>query len=328
MRKLGLILGFAFCAVILVPAVSDAQESAPVFDVHMHAVPPKFFERASEANFGAHRKTATGMVTDPAKLLARTLEEMDKNHIRWGLLSGDNSMVQEWAQRHPRRFLPSFIPDLSAKDQGQAVSQFAKEVAEKRWRALGELGLPYAGKRLNDPILFPYYEICERAGIPVFFHTGLDGPDPQRLVSPAFRVELGDPLLLQDVVIRFPKLKIVIMHMGWPFFDHALYMLYAYPNVLVDVAVVDWILGKAVFERMLREAIDTVGSDRILFGSDQMVWPQMITPAVASIRDSKLLSEADKRSILWNNAAALFGIPSTQSRWQQRPARRQIRPLR
>lgn len=308
MYKRGLILGLAVGAVILLPAVGDASDPSPVFDVHMHAMPPKFFERVTEANFGAHRKTATGMITDPEKLLARTIEEMDKNHIRWGLLSGDNSMVQEWAQKYPGRFLPSFRPDLSAKDQGQAVSQFAKEVAGKRWRAVGELGLPYAGKPLNDPALFPYYELCERAGVPVLFHTGLDGPEPQRLVSPAFRIELGDPLLLQDVVIRFPRLKIVIMHMGWPFFDHALYMLYAYPNVFVDVAVVDWILGKGVFERMLREAIDTVGNDRILFGSDQMVWPQMITPAVAAIRDAKFLSEADKRRILWGNAAALFGL--------------------
>lgn len=308
MYKRGLILGLAVGAVILLPAVGDASDPSPVFDVHMHAMPPKFFERVTEANFGAHRKTATGMITDPEKLLARTIEEMDKNHIRWGLLSGDNSMVQEWAQKYPGRFLPSFTPDLSAKDQEQAVSQFAKEVAGKRWRAVGELGLPYAGKPLNDPALFPYYELCERAGVPVLFHTGLDGPEPQRLVSPAFRIELGDPLLLQDVVIRFPRLKIVIMHMGWPFFDHALYMLYAYPNVFVDVAVVDWILGKGVFERMLREAIDTVGNDRILFGSDQMVWPQMITPAVAAIRDAKFLSEADKRRILWGNAAALFGL--------------------
>jgi len=308
MCKRGLILGFVVGAVILLSAVGDAAEPSPVFDVHMHAVPPRFFVRAAEANFGAHRKTATGMITDPEKLLIRTVEEMDKNHVRWGLLSGDNTMVQEWVARYPGRFLPSFTPDLSAEDQEQAVSQFAKEVAEARWRAVGELGLPYAGKPLNDLALFPYYEVCERAGVPVFFHTGLDGPEPQRLVSPAFRIELGDPLLLQDVVIRFPKLKIVIMHMGWPFFDHALYMLYAYPNVFVDVAVVDWILGKGLFQRMLREAIDTVGNERILFGSDQMVWPQVITPAVAAIRDAKFLSEADKRHILWGNAAALFGL--------------------
>jgi len=308
MGKRGLITGLAVGAVILVSAVGDASETSPVFDVHMHAMPPTFFVRATEANFGAHRKTATGMITDPEKLLTRTVEEMDKNHVRWGLLSGDNGMVQEWVAKYPGRFLPSFRPDFSAEDPGQAVAQFAKEVAEAKWRAVGELGLPYAGRPLNDPALFPYYEVCERAGVPVFFHTGLDGPEPQRLVSPAFRIELGDPLLLQDVVIRFPKLKIVIMHMGWPFFDHALYMLYAYPNVFVDVAVVDWILGKAVFERMLREAIDTVGNDRILFGSDQMVWPQMITPAVAAIRDAKFLTEVDKRHILWENAAALFGL--------------------
>jgi hypothetical protein len=121
-------------------------------------------------------------------------------------------------------------------------------------------------------------------------------------------VELGDPLLLQDVVVRFPKLKLVIMHMGWPFFDHALYMLYAYPNVFMDVAVTDWILGKEVFERMLRETIDTVGSDRILFGSDQMAWPQMITPAVEAVRDAKFLTESDKRRILWQNATTLLKL--------------------
>ena len=89
--------------------------------------------------------------------------------------------------------------------------------------------------------------------------------------------------MLQDVVARFPKLKVVIMHMGWPYPDHALYMLYAYPNVYLDTAVVNWILGRSVFDRMLREAVETVGSDRILFGSDQTVWPQMITPAVRSV---------------------------------------------
>jgi hypothetical protein len=59
---------------------------------------------------------------------------------------------------------------------------------------------------------------------------------------------------------------------------------------------------------MRREAVDTVGSERILFGSDQMVWPQVITPAVAAIRGAKFVSESDKRKILWENAAALFGL--------------------
>jgi uncharacterized protein len=119
---------------------------------------------------------------------------------------------------------------------------------------------------------------------------------------------LSDPLLLEDVAIRFPKLKIVIAHMGWPFFDHALYMLWAYENVYLDTAVVDWIVGREVFNRMLKEAVDTVGSDRILFGSDQMVWPQMITPAVESIRNAVFLSDRDKRNILGENARRLLKV--------------------
>src|SRR5262244_3619791 len=140
------------------------------------------------------------------------------------------------------------------------------------------------------------------------FHTGIGGPNPQQGFAPKFRIALSDPLLLEDVAIRFPELKIVIMHMGWPFYDHALYMLWTYENVYLDTAVVDWILGKELFNRMLREAVETVGSDRILFGSDQMVWPQMITPAIESIRDATFLSDQDKRNILSENARHLLKI--------------------
>ena len=104
------------------------------------------------------------------------------------------------------------------------------------------------------------------------------------------------------------KLKIVITHMGWPFYDHALYMLWAYENVYLDTATVNWMVGKELFNRMLREAVESVGSDRILFGSDQMVWPQMITPAIESIRSASFLSDQDKRNILGENARRLLKI--------------------
>ena len=98
------------------------------------------------------------------------------------------------------------------------------------------------------------------------------------------------------------------MHMGWPFFDHALYMLYAYPNVYMDVAVTNWILGESLFHRMLKETVETVGSDRVLFGSDQMVWPQMIPVAVRSIESAPFLTPADKRNILCANARRLLRL--------------------
>src|SRR5262249_18459757 len=158
------------------------------------------------------------------------------------------------------------------------------------------------------PACFPLFELAQRYDIPVFFHTGIGGPNPQQGFAPKFRISLSDPLLLEDVAIRFPKLKIVIMHMGWPFFDHALYMPWTYENVYLDTATVSWMLGPKLFDRMLEEAVQTVGSDRILFGSDQMVSPQMISFAVESIRNAPFLSDQDKRNILGEDARRLLRL--------------------
>jgi uncharacterized protein len=83
---------------------------------------------------------------------------------------------------------------------------------------------------------------------------------------------------------------------------------FAVGAVILLSAVGDASEKSPVFDVHMHAMPPAFGNDRILFGSDQMVWPQMITPAVAAIRDAKFLSEADKRRILWENAAALFGL--------------------
>ncbi len=289
-----------------VPLVAQAARNLDAIDVHLHAMNPENFSVPASANFGAHRKTYGTNERDPEAVLRRTLAEMDKNHVSKGVISGDDDVVAKWVERYPNRFLPSYSHRCDGKPE--TVSKFEAEWKAGKWKAIGELGPPYGGHPLNDPACFPLFEIAQRYDIPVFFHTGLGGPNPQEGFAPKFRISLSDPLLLEDVAIRFPKLKIVIMHMGWPFYDHALYMHFTYQNVYLDTGIVDWILGKKLFNRMLEEAVATVGSDRILFGTDQMVWPQMITPAVESIRDAPFLSDQDKRNILGENARRLLKI--------------------
>jgi len=288
------------------PAPAQPAARQEIFDVHLHAHRAETFLKAVTASFAPLRRTAVTNITDPEILLQKTVDSMDRNNVQRGLLSGDNDVVQSWARAFPDRLLPSFTPDLAAKDHAAAARQFDKEAEQGKWKALGEVGLAFAGLSLNDPSLFPYYEVCERRGLPVFFHAGLSGPDPQRTLSARFLVEFGNPLLLQDIVIRFPKLRIVITHMGWPYADQALYMLYAYPNVYLDTGLVNWTLAPGLFRRILSEAVETAGSQRILFGSDQMAWPEMITSAAQAITGADYLSEADKRRILWDNAVDLL----------------------
>ena len=100
--------------------------------------------------------------------------------------------------------------------------------------------------------------------------------------------------------------------MSYPFTEQATYMLYSHSNVYMDVATVNWILGRAGFHRLLRDVVETVGPDKILFGSDHMDMPQMIPVGLSAIQEASFLSEEDKCKILGDNARRLLGIRVTE----------------
>jgi predicted TIM-barrel fold metal-dependent hydrolase len=112
----------------------------------------------------------------------------------------------------------------------------------------------------------------------------------------------------EKVILFLPK-----NNSAFPKRPGSTYMLYAHSNVYMDVAVVNWILGRAGFHRLLRQVFEMVGPDKILFGSDQMAMPQMIPAAVSAIQEASFLSEDDRRKILGDNARRLLGIHTIET---------------
>ena len=55
-------------------------------------------------------------------------------------------------------------------------------------------------------------------------------------------------------------------------------------------------------------AVDAGVSTRIMFGSDQMFWPNAIGLAVQGIEEASFLTEAQKQDIFFNNAAAFYRL--------------------
>jgi predicted TIM-barrel fold metal-dependent hydrolase len=78
--------------------------------------------------------------------------------------------------------------------------------------------------------------------------------------------------LLKDVLVRHPKLRIWAMHAGWPLADDAIATLYAYPQLYVDPGIIDYLLPQAEFYGYLKRLVDAGFENRIMFGSDQMIW--------------------------------------------------------
>jgi uncharacterized protein len=123
-----------------------------------------------------------------------------------------------------------------------------------------------------------------------------------------FRVSLGDPVLLEPVLLRHPELKVYLMHAGHPFLERTKAILGIYPQVYVDIGVISWVLPQEEFYGYLSALMEAGFGGRVMFGSDQVFWPGAITIAFESIQEAPFLTQEQKRDIFYNNAARFLGL--------------------
>jgi predicted TIM-barrel fold metal-dependent hydrolase len=98
------------------------------------------------------------------------------------------------------------------------------------------------------------------------------------------------------------------MHAGWPMIDDLLAVLWTHPQVYVDLGVIDWALPRAEFHRYLQRIVEAGFGKRVLFGSDQMIWPETQEIAIQSIESAAFLTPDQRRDIFFNNAARFFRL--------------------
>ena len=123
----------------------------------------------------------------------------------------------------------------------------------------------------NFAIILPQ-EICERLGIPVGLKKGKAAPNTPLTCCRKFRTAFDHLQQIEEVLIKYQKPKIQLMHMGNPYLDETLTMLTVYLNLYADIAVINWVYPKATFYRYLQALIDAGFGKRSIFGSDQMAW--------------------------------------------------------
>ena len=184
-------------------------------------------------------------------------------------------------------------------------------IKEKKLEVFGEIAPYYSGGTLSDSGWQPYLRICERYDIPVAVHTGGGDPGGTYSWSPKARLTLGDPYLIEDVLVKYPKLRIYMMHAGgedWP--EHGLRLMAYYPQLYTDVAVMLWVEPNTqrYIKEFLKNAKYAGYLNRVMFGSDQMIWPGAIEKSILFLNSLDFLSKQDKEDILYNNAAKFLRI--------------------
>ncbi len=304
-----------------------AQQSAPepIIDMHLHAFtvdalgpppnkvcipldlqawdpkqPPTTMVEAA-GNTGCERPLVSPLTNDD--LMKETLSILKKFNIT-AVAGGPAEVVDTWK----RTGGGAIIPAAGFSSAGPTPSEIRKWVAEGRISVLAEVVTQYEGIAPNDESLEPYFALAEELDIPVGIHMGTGPPGAPYVGFKKYRARLSSLLLLEDVLARHPKLRLWAMHAGWPLADDAIAALYTHPQLYVDVGVIDYALPREEFYRYLRRLIDAGFENRIMFGSDQMVWPGAIPMAIDTIRSAPFLTETQKRDILYNNAARFLRL--------------------
>ena len=169
------------------------------------------------------------------------------------------------------------------------------------------------GFKLTDPECYRFLEKTQELGIKnVHVHKG---PTIWPLNKDAFDVADVD-----QTATDFPELNFVVEHVGLPRIDDFCYMATQEPNVYAGLSVVTGALMHArpkFFARVMGELLFWVGEDKMLFGSDYMIWEpkwqveglvDWEMPDDEAFTDYPRLTAAGKKKILGMNAAKLYDI--------------------
>ena len=299
------ILFVSVACLLLLAADKKQAPQRKIFDVHFHARLYKDYGATPAPNPRTGAVPAYKSDKEVIDIMLKTLKE---NNVVKAIASGNLTTVRNFQDAAPGMFIPAIGYPDNQHNPLPDTSTFIRWFQEKRFSVLGELGLQYEGKTLADPDLQPYLAICERLGIVVAYHTGMSFPNTPYTCCPKFRTHLGNPLLIEDVLVKYPKLKVHLMHMGFPWLQETKAIMNVYPQVYADIAVLDWSRPVPEFYSYLNSFMESGFGKRIMYGSDQMAWADAIPLSIKNIEDAPFLTEEQKQDIFYNNAARFYNI--------------------
>jgi len=314
-------------------SISAQTRPLPVIDMHLHALhadeqePPPIsvgtpfrdlgindpgknfretFMEALKTNAWADQFITSPTTDDSLKTL--TLAALKRYNV-YGVTSGAIETVRDWKKTEPRRIINSLDWNFGlAKKNGLTPDSLEKLFGSGEFKILGEVTIQYEGYSVSDKAFEPYLALAERLDIPVGIHIGCGPPGAPYIGSTNYRARLHSPLLLEEALLRHPKLRIYAMHAGWPMLDDMLATLYTHPQLYVDLGVICYMLPRKEFYFYLERLVNAGFVKRIMFGSDNMVWPQAIGVGIQTINKATFLTTAQKRDILFNNAARFLRL--------------------
>lgn len=253
---------------------------------------------------------------------------MDALNVRFWVATTNVAELRAWARLDTmaNRYLPAMSfpcpggrgvisgePCFDVSTDFPDLAWLRGEVQAGRIKAFGEVLLQFMGVAPGDPRMEPYWALAEEFDLPVGIHMGPGPPgaayesSPAPMKHPNYRMAYGDPMLLEEVLLRHKRLRLFVMHAGWPRLESMMALLYAHPNVYVDTGGLqsDRIVPRAGYYQYLQSLVENGFGRRVMFASD---FPEQIEMGIDAIVAADFLSAEQKADILCHNAARFLRL--------------------
>lgn len=156
----------------------------------------------------------------------------------------------------------------------------------------------------NDERCLRYYEMSQHLGTPVIFHTGENSDNPEAATY-------NDPKYIVEIANRYPTLKAIITHYGWPKIEYCYEITKDVPNIYFELAgtadkeVLEKSGGIEKMKRILRQTI-TDRPDQVIFGTD---WPMCGIADHIKLINSLALPKDIKERVFYKNTRNIYKLP-------------------
>ncbi len=276
-----------------------------VIDSHVHIQPwhmmrPEVLERMRK---GRDFELMQQVMADPARFVA-ILDDAGveqawlMNYVApdiMGFTFEANEFGAKYAAAYPKRMIAfGSVPPRFSKDP-EGEMQRLRDLGVRGLKIHGPHQLFHVNDYLNgNRVVETMYRRAEEWGWPVLIHTGTS-------IFHGARNKYGDPMDVEDVMLDFPRLRVIMAHGGRPLWmPTAIFLVRRFENLFFDVSSIPPQNLPTYFPKL-----ETL-ADKCLFGTD---WPAPMVPGVKANLEKFLelpLPEEAKRKILFENARKLL----------------------
>ncbi len=224
--------------------------------------------------------------------IGKLVAEMDAHGVERSILmsslAGKNTTALSFVEQRPDRFALA-VGGFNLLRPMKALAELQAYVAANPV-VNASVGPSFWGDGMyppSDAVYYPLYTKCAELGLPLCVNTGLPGPP--------IPGEVQNPIHLDRVCVRFPELKLCMIHGADPWWETAIRLMIKYPNLRLMTSA--W--APKYLPESLLHYMRTRGKGKIIFATDGPVLSiaRCMTEALAldlppEVRDNYLYANA------------------------------------